>query len=80
MSLVDALYVYVEARVPKVKASTGSEADSEPETDGELGWRSDCPGPYFKITTLQYYFSLASVIDVLFFQIGFSVGYENDSK
>merc|ERR1712166_746104 len=30
----------VEARIPKVKASTGSEADSEPETDGEPGWGS----------------------------------------
>ena len=30
----------VEARVPKVKASTGSEVDSEPETDGEPGWGS----------------------------------------
>jgi len=30
----------VEARIPKVKASTGSETDSEPETDGEPGWGS----------------------------------------
>ena len=30
----------VEASVPKFKASTGSEVDSEPETDGEPGWGS----------------------------------------
>ena len=30
----------VEPSVPKVKASTRSEVDSEPETDGEPGWGS----------------------------------------
>ena len=38
------------------------------------------PGNIYNTIQVQYYFSLASVIDVLFFQIGFSVGYENDSK